>query len=181
MRLQPHVLEQSEGTLNDSICKVDRKYADIMQDREAHGICMFYDLEQAYHFAKQMNKPLFVDFTGHSCANCRAMENSVWTDSKVHQLLTEEFVLVSLYADEPYRFEKPIIDLEGKKIRTVGALVQYYQARNFGLVAQPYYALLDHDQKPLNTPVPYTPEVEKYVEFLEEGLKIFNERHGIVE
>jgi thiol:disulfide interchange protein len=179
VRLQPHVLEDGEGTLNEAICKSDRKYADIMQDREAHGFCMFYDLEQAVLFAREKNRPIFVDFTGHSCANCRAMENSVWTDNKVHQLLTEEFVMVSLYADEPFRFKEPLINPEGKKLRTVGDLVQYYQARNFGVVSQPYYVLMDHDQQPLNTPVPYTPVIEEYVKFLEEGIKIFNEKHEL--
>lgn len=177
VRLQPHVLEDGAGTLNEAICKSDRKYADIMQDREAHGFCMFYDLEQAVAFARAKKRPIFVDFTGHSCANCRAMENSVWTDNKVHQLLTEEFVMVSLYADEPFRFKEPIINPEGKKLRTVGDLVQYYQARNFGVVSQPYYVLMDHDQQPLNTPVPYTPVIEEYVKFLEEGIKVFNEKH----
>jgi hypothetical protein len=84
---------------------------------------------------------------------------------------------VSLYADEPFRFKEPIINPDGKKLRTVGDLVQYYQARNFGVVSQPYYVLMDHDQQPLNTPVPYTPVVEEYVRFLEEGIKIFNEKH----
>ena len=180
VRLQPHQLGGGE-TLNQQICQEDRIYADLMADREAHGFCMFYDLKQALLFARKVNKPLFVDFTGHSCANCRAMENDVWPNEKVHKLLTEEFVMVSMYADETHRFEKPIVSPEGKKLRTVGDMVQYYQSRNFNVVSQPYYVVMDHNQQPLNKPVPYTPDAEKYALFLEEGLQAFKTKHGIAE
>lgn len=183
VRLLPHQVEGGGGggtkTLNKEICESDRKFAFIAEDREAHGLCMFYDLEQAIAFAKEKNKPLFVDFTGHSCANCRKMENDVWPEEKIMKLLQNEFVTVSLYADEKHRFDTPKISPEGAKLRDVGSWVTDYQRRNYKLISQPYYVLMDHDESSLNAPRPYTPDVDAYHEFLKEGIAEFNKRHGI--
>jgi thioredoxin-related protein len=182
VRLLPHQISEGGGaskTLNQEICDADRKYAFIASDRESHGLCMFYDLYQALEFAKAKNKPLFVDFTGHSCANCRNMENDVWPDDRIMKLLQNEFVTVSLYADERHKFDEPIISPEGVKLRDIRSWVTDYQRRNYGLISQPYYVLMDHDEKALNTPRPYTPNIEEYQKFLEEGIKIFNQKHGI--
>ena len=177
VRLQPHQLSEGKA-LNQKICEADRKLADKMSDREAHGFCMFYDLEQALAFARAENRPLFVDFTGHTCANCRKMENDVWPNEQVHKMLTEEFVMVSLYADEDAPLDKPLQTPEGTKLRRVSDYVRYYQSRNFGVVSQPYYVIMDLDQRPLNTPVGYTPDVQDYIAFLKEGLEKFKALHG---
>lgn len=177
VRLQPHQFSDGKS-LNQRICEQERKLEEKMASREAHGFCMFYDLEQALEFARKEKRPLFVDFTGHTCANCRKMENDVWPNEKVHKLLTEEFVMVSLYADEDSKLEEPLTTPEGTKLRRVSDYTRYYQSRNFGVVAQPYYVLMDLDQQPLNKPVPYTPNVDEYVKFLEEGLAAFKAKHG---
>lgn len=182
VRLLPHQVEGGAGgakTLNKEICESERKFAFIAEDREAHGLCMFYDLEQALEFAKAKNKPLFVDFTGHSCANCRKMENDVWPEEKIMKLLQNEFVTVSLYADEKHRFDTPKLSPDGSKLRDVGSWVTDYQRRRYKLISQPYYVLMDHDESSLNTPRPYTPEVDTYHAFLLEGIAEFNKRHGI--
>ncbi|MFN8393163.1 MAG: cytochrome c biogenesis protein CcdA [Bacteroidia bacterium] len=182
VRLLPHQVEGGSGgakTLNKEICESDRKFAFIAEDREAHGLCMFYDLEQAIEFAKSKNKPLFVDFTGHSCANCRKMENDVWPEDKIMKLLQNEFVTVSLYADEKHKFDTPKLSPDGTKLRDVGSWVTDYQRRNYKLISQPYYVLMDHDESSLNVPKPYTPNVEEYHAFLLEGIAEFNKRHGV--
>jgi thiol:disulfide interchange protein len=183
VKLLPHQMESGGGpgekSLNKEICESERKYAFIAEDRESHGLCMFYDLPQAIQFAKSKGKPIFVDFTGHSCANCRRMENDVWPDDKIMGLLQNEFVTVSLYADEPYRFDHPVTNPDGKKLRDIGSWVTDYQRRNFGLISQPYYVLMDHDETRLNEPRPYTPDVGAYHKFLLEGIAEFKKRHGL--
>lgn len=183
VKLLPHQVEGGgsgeAATLNQEICKADRKYASIAEDRESHGLCMFYDLDQAMEFAKEKNKPLFVDFTGHSCANCRRMEHGVWPDDKIMSLLTTEFVTVSLYADERTNFDPPKVGADGKKFRSIGSWVNDYQSTNFGLISQPFYVLMDHNGKALVPGVGFTPDIDTYHAFLKSGIAAFNAKHGI--
>ncbi len=178
VKFLPHQLAE-EGTLNSEICKTERVNAHIGIENEAHGFCMFYDFDQALAFAKEKNKPLFVDFTGHTCANCRRMEQQVWPDDIVRKLLLEEYVMVSLYADDETSFEKPMLNAEGKKLRTVGAWVVDYQSRRFGTIAQPLYVLMDHDESEMAPPKGFDLSVEGYKAFLESGIAEFNKRHGL--
>ena len=141
---------------------------------------MFYDLEQALAFAKAQNKPVFVDFTGHSCANCRKMENSVWTDEKIRNILTTEYVTVSLYADEPHEFDTPKISADGEKLREIRDWVTDYQTREYNTISQPYYVLMDYDESDLIFPgVGYTPDIDTYYAYLKSGIAAFNKKHGI--
>ncbi len=183
VKLLPHQVEggstSGDQNLNQEICAADRKYAFIAEDRESHGLCMFYDLDQALEYAKSKNKPLFVDFTGHSCANCRKMENGVWPEEKIMSLLSNEFVTVSLYADERHKFDEPRLSADGEKLRNIGDWVTDYQRRHYGLISQPYYVLMDHDQSSLTQSVGFTPEVDVYHAFLKAGIAEFNKRHGI--
>lgn len=179
VKLLPHQVAKHDVSLNAEICKQDRKYAEIYHDREAHGFCMFYDLEQAIKFAREKKKPIFLDFTGHSCANCRKMENDVWPVEKVMESLKNDFVMVSLYADETARLEKTITTPDGKKLRKIADWVQWYQGTYYKTIAQPYYALIDYDESALVMPVGYTPDADKFLKYLKSGLKVFNERYGI--
>ena len=178
VKLLPHQFD-TEATLNSEICNTERVNAKIGIEMETHGFCMFYDFEQARQFAKERNKPLFVDFTGHTCANCRKMEQHVWPDEAVRKLLLEEFVMVSLYADDATKLDSTIVTPEGRKLRTVGDWVKDYEGRNYKVIAQPYYVLMDHNEEELNTPIPYTPDIDTYVAFLKEGLAAFNKKNGI--
>ena len=141
---------------------------------------MFYDLKQAMEFAKKVNKPLFVDFTGHTCANCRKMEQQVWPDDQVRKLLLNEFVMVSLYADDETRRDSVITGFNGSKIRKVGDWVVDYQSHYFGTIAQPLYVLMDHDEKAMVAPKGFDLKVKNYIDFLNSGIAEFNKRHGIV-
>lgn len=178
VKLLPHQVPLEDLSLNSEIGKMDRKYAEIYEDREAHGFFMFYDLDQAVAFAKEKNMPIFLDFTGHSCANCRKMENDVWPVTKVMETLKNEFVMVSLYADETERLEEPKINEEGRKLRKIGDWVVDYQGRYYKTIAQPYYALIDFDESALVMPVGYTPDAEEFHKYLESGIEAFNKRHG---
>lgn len=135
------------------------------------------DYFKALELAKQTGKPLLLDFTGWACVNCRKMEENVWPDPVVKELIENKFILVSLYVDD----RKPLPDDEQflyvtangskKPIRTVGDLYATFQSENFHTASQPLYVLLGPDEKLLNNPVAYTPNIAEYAKWLEEGLK----------
>lgn len=137
----------------------------------------FTDYDAGMAFAKAENKTVLLDFTGVACINCRRMEERVWSDPKVLNLLANDVVLISLYADKidvlP-ESEQHISETTGKRIKTVGNKWSDFQIKHYGLNAQPYYVLLDHDGKKLNKPVGYTPDIEEYRNWLKEGITKFN-------
>lgn len=137
---------------------------------EAH----FTDFEEGMAYAKKHKKPVMIDFTGYGCVNCRKMEAAVWTDSRVAEIMNQEYVLVTLHVDDKTPLEEPVIVEENgteRKLRTVGDRWSYLQRSKFGTNAQPYYVLIDNKGMPLNKPYSYDEDVEKYVEFLNTGLK----------
>ena len=141
------------------------------------GIPCYNDFEEGLAAAKEQNKPIMIDFTGWGCVNCRKMEENVWVDPRVHQLLAEEYVLVSLYVDERKELpaeEQKVSEATGKKLRTVGNKWSEFQAVNFGANSQPYYVVLGHDNlEPLIKPRAFDLDIEAYVAWLEEGIEAF--------
>ena len=136
----------------------------------------FTDYEQALAAARQEGKPLMIDFTGFGCVNCRKMEAAVWTDPRVADLLTQDYVLVSLYVDDKTPLDQPIevTDAQGrtKTLRTVGAKWSWLQSHQFGANAQPFYVLLDPvTARPLCGSRAYDEDVQAYLDFLHEGLR----------
>lgn len=140
----------------------------------------FNDYDKAIELAKETNKPVLIDFTGKACVNCRKMEENVWPKDGVHELLKEQFVLVSLYVDD----RKPLAEedqftyeLNGKKkkIRTVGDKWATFETVNFENNSQPLYVIVSPDGTLMNNPVGYTPDVNTYQQFLECGLDAYNE------
>lgn len=139
----------------------------------------FTDYEAGMAYARQTGKPVLVDFTGHGCVNCRKMELAVWHDPKVRDIIMDDYVLISLYVDEKAKLPEPIIVKEnGKetKLRTVGDKWSYLQRSKFGMGAQPYYVLLDNEGRPLMGSYAYDEDVDKYVKFLQDGLKAYRNR-----
>ena len=139
----------------------------------------FTDYEAGMAYARQTGKPVLVDFTGHGCVNCRKMELAVWHDPKVRDIIMDDYVLISLYVDEKAKLPEPIIVKEnGKetKLRTVGDKWSYLQRSKFGMGAQPYYVLLDNEGRPLTGSYAYDEDVDKYVKFLQDGLKAYRNR-----
>ena len=138
------------------------------------GIDCFKDYDEAMAFAKTVDKPVLVDFTGHGCVNCRKMEDNVWDKPGVYERIKNDYVLVSLYVDEREALDEPFTsEFSGQKIRTVGNKWADFQARYFNRNSQPYYVLMSPEGQVLNQPVPYTPDVEEYAAFLECGLQQF--------
>ena len=153
----------------------DRKYSDKLH--MPTGFDGFYDLEEAKAYAKKVNKPIFIDFTGKTCANCREMEYYVWTDEEVKKILNEEYVMVALYADVNYieiPEEEWITDSKGRTIKTLGKRNLEYQKNKYNMNAQPYYVLIDSEENVLTKENhKYDRDVNNFVNFLNEGLENF--------
>ncbi len=150
----------------------DRKYADKLH--VPLGFEAFFDLDEAKAYARQQGKPVFIDFTGKTCANCREMEHYVWTDPEVKRLLNEEFVMCSLYADEN-TIELPesewVTDEKGRTLKTLGRKNLNYQKTAFNMNAQPYYVIVNADGKVLTAEnYKYDRDVQKFVNWLNEGI-----------
>lgn len=143
-----------------------------------YGLIKFLDYEEGLEYAKTAGKPVFLDFTGHGCANCKKMEQSVWSNQRVLQLLMNDYIIVSLYVDERTALladEQYVSDFGGKerKIRTVGAKWSDFQARTYGVNSQPYYVLLDHNENRLAQPYSFNTNVDDFIQFLENGVEAF--------
>ena len=134
----------------------------------------YKDYEMGMQAAKAAGKPVMIDFTGFGCVNCRKMEAAVWTDERVKEMITNDYVLIQLFVDDKTPLPEPIEVVENnqpRKLRTVGDKWSYLQRTKFGSNTQPYYVLLNNEEKPLATPRSYDEDVEAYISFLKEGLK----------
>ncbi len=152
-------------------------YGDLL--KIPHGIPGYFDYEQALAAAKREGKPLLIDFTGHGCVNCRKMEENVWVDPQVLKRLKEDFVMVALYIDE--RLELPeskwyTSSYDGKEKKTLGKQNADFQITRFNNNAQPYYVILDHQEKLLATPRSYNTDIAAFVEFLDGASAEFQSR-----
>ncbi|WP_304516735.1 protein-disulfide reductase DsbD family protein [Cecembia rubra] len=153
------------------------KYADFLHF--PHGIQGYFDYDQALAAAKRAGKPLFIDFTGHGCVNCREMEARVWSDSQVLQRLKEDFVMVALYIDERHELPESewyTSDYDGKVKSTIGKQNADFQITRFNNNAQPYYVILDHNEELLVRPKAYDTNIQNFVNFLEEAKAEFGRR-----
>ncbi|MTI30147.1 protein-disulfide reductase DsbD family protein [Xanthovirga aplysinae] len=151
------------------------KYADMLH--LPHGIKGYFDYDQALKCAREQNKPIFIDFTGHGCVNCREMEASVWSDPEVLKRLKEEFVVVALYVDEKTELPESnwyTSTFDNKVKKTIGKQNADFQITRYNNNAQPYYVLLGTDEQVLVTPKAYDLNVKNFVDFLDLGLKNFH-------
>jgi thiol:disulfide interchange protein len=152
------------------------KYADFLH--LPHGLTGFFDYEEALACARAQNKPVFIDFTGHGCTNCREMEAVVWSDPSVLKRLKEGFVVVALYVDD--KTELPESEwftskYDGKVKKTIGKQNADIQIANLDNNAQPFYVLVGPDEKVLAWPYGYNRDVKSFVEFLERGKAKYKE------
>ena len=139
----------------------------------------FDDYDMGMEYARKNGKPVMLDFTGYGCVNCRKMEAAVWTDSKVSDLMTNDYVLITLYVDNKTPLPEPVKIMENgqeRTLRTVGDKWSYLQRVKFGANAQPFYVLLDNEGKPLNKSFVYDEDVPKYIDFLKTGLENYKNR-----
>lgn len=142
-----------------------------LYNNEVHA--KFDDYDAGMEYAKRNEKPVMLDFTGYGCVNCRKMEAAVWTDPKVSKLMTDDYVLITLYVDNKEPLPEHIKVMENGKertLRTVGDKWSYLQRSKFGANAQPFYVLIDNEGKPLNKSYSYDEDIDKYVDFLQTGL-----------
>ncbi len=145
------------------------------------GIFVYKDYEKGLAKARELNKPVMLDFTGHACVNCRKMEQQVWSDPSIQRKLTEDVVLISLYVDEKTALpeaEQVEVELGGgrkKRLRNVGHKWAAFQEIRYGINAQPYYVLLDLDEKMLNEPANYQDygTIELFDDWLDRGIEKF--------
>ncbi|MEK9829421.1 MAG: cytochrome c biogenesis protein CcdA [Schleiferiaceae bacterium] len=145
------------------------------------GLPCFNTLEDAKAYAKQVNKPIMIDFTGWGCVNCRKMEEQVWVDPEVHRILKEEVVLVSLYVDEKVALpeSEQYTTSTGKKIKYVGQKWSDFEASTYATNTQPYYVIIDPhgDWTPLNGFAAWDPDVPKFLNWLNSGIAEYRKRH----
>lgn len=144
---------------------------------EVHAQFNDYDMGMAY--ARQQGKPVMLDFTGYGCVNCRKMELAVWTDSKVRDLINNDYVLITLYVDDKTKLPSPIKVQENgveRTLRTVGDKWSYLQRVKFGANAQPFYVLIDNEGAPLNKSYSYDEDIPAYVDFLQKGLDNYKKK-----
>lgn len=142
-----------------------------------HNLVSFEDYREGVAYAKKVNKPVLIDFTGKQCVNCRLMENNVWSDEKVLNILKNDVVLISLYGDDKTELpegEWYTSKENGNEINTIGEKWSEFQIQRFNNNSRPFYVLLDpNDEKKLIEPVPYTPDIEEYKSWLKAGISKF--------
>ena len=151
-----------------------RKYSDFLH--LPHGLEGFFDLKEAEAYAAQVNKPIFIDFTGHGCVNCREMEARVWSDPEVLDILRNDYVIVALYADD----KKVLPENEwvttdtGKVLKSLGKINSYFALKTYGVNAQPYYVLQGRNGEMLVPARSYDLDIPGFIAFLRNGIEAYN-------
>jgi thiol:disulfide interchange protein DsbD len=156
-----------------------------------HGLTGYFDFDQGDSCAREQNKPVFIDFTGHGCVNCREMEANVWSDPRVLKILREEYVIITLYVDDKKELSKPewvTSKYDGEVKKTIGKKFADFQIYFFNVNAQPYYALIDPyvplkdkkdvDKAKLTKSKAYDLNPDNFVKFLQAGIDEFKKRHA---
>lgn len=146
---------------------------------EGNVHAQFDDFEEGMRYAEKQNKPVLIDFSGFGCVNCREMENNVWIDPRVKKILEQDYVLITLIVDDKTALPEPIVvDDAGKKrtLRTIGDKWSYLQRTKFGASSQPFYIPVDHNGIPLSASYKRDLNVQRYIDFLQSGLKEYKER-----
>ena len=157
-----------------STAQQGRKYSDVLH--LPHGLEGFFDLQEAEAYAKEVGKPIFLDFTDHGCVNCREMEMRVWSDPRVLEILKNDYVICALYADDKMNVDESewVTTDTGKVLKQLGKINSYYALKTYGVNAQPYYVLQGQDGKPLVDPRGYNLDVEAFIAFLQAGIEAYN-------
>ena len=172
-------LSSSSVSPSAELCE-QPKYAEFLH--LPHGLKGYFDFEQAMRCAKQQGKPLFIDFTGHGCVNCREMEANVWGDPRVLELLRNKYIIAALYIDDKSQLpesEWVTSKFDGKVKKTIGKKYADFQISRYQVNAQPYYILMDHDEQSLVAPRSYNLDVEGFIAFLQKGIEEFERKHGM--
>ena len=153
-----------------------RKYADFLHLR--HHLEGFFDYDEALAYAKEVNKPVFVDFTGHACVNCREMEERVFSDPRILDMFRNDFVMVALYMDDKTEVDESewVTTESGRVFKTLGKINTHIANERYNINAQPYYLIVDHEGNQLVPNRSYDLDIEAFIQFLENGKKAFYEK-----
>lgn len=149
-------------------------YADKLQI--PHGIQGYFDYDQALRVARKENKPVFLDFTGHGCTNCRNVEAAVWVDKEVRRIFAEEVIVATLYCDDKViqlGENEQFVNNEGKTVTTLGGKNRHIEQTLYNENSQPCYFVVAPDGKVLSGPTYYEKDVDKYIEFLRKGIDAY--------
>lgn len=159
-----------------TICE-EPKYGDFLE--LPHGLQGYFDYEQGMACAEKLNKPVLLDFKGHSCSNCKKMENQVWSDPQVLKRLREDYVIIALYVDDRTKLpedEWVTSEYDGKVKKTMGKVNADFQISRYNVNSQPYYVLVDHEGNELVEPMGMDLKVQNFVDFLDAGKQAFEEK-----
>ena len=135
-----------------------------------------HDFDEALRMSREQKKPIFLDFTGHGCVNCRKMEASVLGNDNVLEILRENYIVASLYVDDRRELSEPFVDKDGLEYTEVGEKWSYLQQHKFGALSQPFYVLIDSNGNPLNGSFAFKEDVDEFVDFLNVGLKEYSKK-----
>lgn len=153
-----------------------RKYADFLH--LPHHLEGFFDYDEAIEYAKKVNKPVFIDFTGHACVNCREMEERVFSDPRILDMFRNDFVMVALYMDDKTEVDESewVTTESGRVFKTLGKINTHIANERYNINAQPYYLIVDHEGNQLVPNRSYDLDIEEFIKFLEDGKKAFYEQ-----
>lgn len=168
------VAESSENTKDD---RGEVRFADLL--KLPHDIKGFFDYKQAIAYAKKVNKPIFIDFTGHGCVNCREMEANVWSHPEVLKRLKNDYVVLALYVDDKTELpenEWYVSTFDNKEKKTIGKQNADLQISKYNANAQPYYVLIDNDGNTLVSPKAYDLNVDHFIQFLDSGKEAYQNK-----
>ncbi len=166
-----------EASVTENELCVEPKFSEFLH--LPHGLEGYFDYEEGLACAKALNKPVFIDFTGHGCVNCREMEATVWSDPRVLERLKNEFVIIALYVDDKSKLPESewiTSSYDGKVKRTLGKKYADFQISRFGVNAQPYYVPLDNEGELLVEPKAYDLNPDHFIDFLDEAIAEFKKR-----
>jgi len=170
------MVADKETASDKKLCTPNPRYSDYL--KLPHGIKGYFEYKEALACAKERNLPLFIDFTGHGCVNCRKMEANVWSDPQVLKRLKENYVVVALYGDDHKILPEDqwvTSTHDGKVKKTIGAINTDIMVSRYGTNSQPYYILLDPEtEQLLANPVAYDEDIPQFIDFLDEGSANFN-------
>jgi thiol:disulfide interchange protein DsbD len=171
--LYTNTLSSPQNTQDSPKKKYEGKF------KAPHNLDAFFDYEQGLAYAKEKNKPVLIDFTGHTCVNCRKMEASVWSDKEVLKRLKNDYVLISLYVDDKTELaetEKFVSKFSDKKIKTLGNKWSDFQASTFNTNSQPYYVIVNSNGEALVEPQAFNLDINNYINFLDSGLSAYRNK-----
>ncbi|MCF0178169.1 MAG: thioredoxin family protein, partial [Bacteroidales bacterium] len=158
------------GNTPEAVFGFTPKYSNVIKQPE--GFNALFEYNEAMEYARKVGKPVFLDFTGAGCVNCREMEARVFSDPRVHAMMAENFVILQLYGDDKTVLPENewIVSNQGKTLKSIGKINTYLMNRDYNVNAQPYYVLIDpKDGKTLATRA-YDLDIEGFIEFLKKGV-----------